>query len=201
MKNLGSLDRMIRVIIAEAFLLVAIFWVREELQMPLILATAVILIPVISGSCGLYELLGWSSCEMIKRKNDGLKTALVLAAILLAVVGGFASHIYTKNILLEDLEEVNESYNIARQSLLADGINSSAEIDKLESSFAEFTAKYSSYRPLVVRMDGNFSSRNAEILAAISRSKQAGMQGDAPSSQRQLEGAGDIISAMIRDYQ
>jgi len=50
-------------------------------------------------------------------------------------------------------------------------------------------------------MDGNFSSRNAEILAAISRSKQAGMQGDAPSSQRQLEGAGDIISAMIRDYQ
>ena len=138
---------------------------------------------------------------MIKRKNDGLKTALVLAAILLAVVGGFASHIYTKNILLEDLEEVNESYNIARQSLLADGINSSAEIDKLESSFAAFTAKYSSYRPLVVRMDGNFSSRNAEILAAISRSKEAGMEGDAPISQKQLEGAGDIISAMIRDYQ
>ena len=187
MKNLGTLDRMIRVIIAEAFLLVAIFWVREELQMPLILATAVILIPVISGSCGLYELLGWSSCEMIKRKNDRLKTALVLAAILLAVVGGFASHVYTKNILLEDLEEVNKSYNIASQSLLADGINSSLEIDKLESSFDAFTAKYSSYRPLVVRMDGNFSSRNADISAAISRSKEAGMQGDAPSSQRQLE--------------
>ena len=138
---------------------------------------------------------------MIKRKNDGLKTALVLAAILLAVVGGFSSHLYTKNILLEDLEEVNESYNIARKSLLADGINSSAEIDKLESSFGEFTAKYSSYRPLVVRMDGNFSSRNAEISAAISRSKQAGMQGDAASSQMQLEEAGDIISAMIREYQ
>ncbi len=201
MKNLGTLDRMIRVIIAEAFLLVAIFWVREELQMPLILATAVILIPVISGSCGLYELLGWSSCEMIKRKNDRLKTALVLAAILLAVVGGFASHVYTKNILLEDLEEVNKSYNIARQSLLADGINSSLEIDKLESSFDAFTAKYSSYRPLVVRMDGNFSSRNADISAAISRSKEAGMQGDAAASQRQLEEVGDIISAMIRDYQ
>ena len=201
MKNLGTLDRMIRVIIAEAFLLVAIFWVREELQMPLILATAVILIPVISGSCGLYELLGWSSCEMIKRKNDRLKTALVLAAILLAVVGGFASHVYTKNILLEDLEEVNKSYNIARLSLLADGINSSLEIDKLESSFDAFTAKYSSYRPLVVRMDGNFSSRNADISAAISRSKEAGMQGDAAASQRQLEEVGDIISAMIRDYQ
>lgn len=201
MKNLGTLDRMIRVIIAEAFLLVALFWVREDLQMPLILATAVILIPVISGSCGLYELLGWSSCEMIKRKNDRLKTALVLAAILLAVVGGFASHVYTKNILLEDLEEVNKSYNIARQSLLADGINSSLEIDKLKSSFDAFTAKYSSYRPLVVRMDSNFSSRNADISAAISRSKETGMQGDAPSSQRLLEEVGDIISAMIRDYQ
>ena len=201
MKNLGYLDRIIRVIIAEAFLLLALFWVREDLQLPLILATAVILIPVISGSCGLYELLGWSSCELIKRKNDGLKTALVLAAVLLAVVGGFASHVYTKSILSEDLEEVNQSYNIARQSMAKDGINSSPEIDNLESSFAAFAAKYSSYRPLVVRMDGNFSSRIAGISAAISRSKQEVRQGDAASSQRQLEGAGDLISAMIREYQ
>jgi len=199
MKNLGSLDRMIRLIVAEVCLIAALFWAGEELQLPLILAAAVILIPAITGSCGLYELLGWNSCEMIKRKNDRLKRALVLAAILLAVMGSFASHLYTKDILLQDLEEVNETYNIARQSLIGDDANSSADIDSLERKFAAFAAKYSKYKPLVVRMDGNFSSQIDEISADIYRSKQSALQGDAASSRMELEPAGEIIRAMIKE--
>ena len=199
MKNLGSLDRMIRLIVAEVCLIAALFWAGEELQLPLILAAAVILIPAITGSCGLYELLGWNSCEMIKRKNDRLKRALVLAAILLAVMGSFASHLYTKDILLQDLEEVNETYNIARQSLIGDDANSSADIDSLERKFAAFAAKYSKYKPLVVRMDGNFSSKIDEISADIYRSKQSALQGDAASSRMELEPAGEIIRAMIKE--
>ncbi len=199
MKNLGSLDRMIRLIVAEVCLIAALFWAGEELQLPLILAAAVILIPAITGSCGLYELLGWNSCEMIKRKNDRLKRALVLAAILLAVMGSFASHLYTKDILLQDLEEVNETYNIARQSLIGDDANSSADIDILERKFAAFSAKYSKYKPLVVRMDGNFSSQIDEISADIYRSKQSALQGDAASSRMELEPAGEIIRAMIKE--
>jgi len=199
MKNLGSLDRMIRLIVAEVCLIAALFWAGEELQLPLILAAAVILIPAITGSCGLYELLGWNSCEMIKRKNDRLKRALVLAAILLAVMGSFASHLYTKDILLQDLEEVNETYNIARQSLIGDDANSSADIDSLERKFAAFAAKYSKYKPLVVRIDGNFSSQIDEISADIYRSKQSALQGDAASSRMELEPAGEIIRAMIKE--
>ena len=199
MKNLGSLDRMIRLIVAEVCLIAALFWAGEELQLPLILAAAVILIPAITGSCGLYELLGWNSCEMIKRKNDRLKRALVLAAILLAVMGSFASHLYTKDILLQDLEEVNETYNIARQSLIGDDANSSADIDSLERKFAAFAAKYSKYKPLVVRMDGNFSSQIDEISADIYRSKLSALQGDAASSRMELEPAGEIIRAMIKE--
>ena len=199
MKNLGSLDRMIRLIVAEVCLIAALFWAGEELQLPLILAAAVILIPAITGSCGLYELLGWNSCEMIKRKNDRLKRALVLAAILLAVMGSFASHLYTKDILLQDLEEVNETYNIARQSLIGDDANSSADIDILERKFAAFAAKYSKYKPLVVRIDGNFSSQIDEISADIYRSKQSALQGDAASSRMELEPAGEIIRAMIKE--
>jgi len=199
MKNLGSLDRMIRLIVAEVCLIAALFWAGEELQLPLILAAAVILIPAITGSCGLYELLRWNSCEMIKRKNDRLKRALVLAAILLAVMGSFASHLYTKDILLQDLEEVNETYNIARQSLIGDDANSPADIDSLERKFAAFAAKYSKYKPLVVRIDGNFSSQIDEISADIYRSKQSALQGDAASSRMELEPAGEIIRAMIKE--
>jgi hypothetical protein len=190
---------MIRVIIAEACLLAALFWVGEDLQLPLILATAVILIPVIKGSCGLYQLLGWSSCEIIKRKNERIRSALIVAAVLLVVVGSFASHIYTKNILIEDLEVVNESCNHALQSLEGDGINASIEIDRLEGSFAAFRAKYSRYRPVVVKTDGNFSSRTEEISSAISGSKEAFLHGDLASSQREIGRAGEIIRAMMEE--
>ena len=199
MNNLGSLDRMIRLIVAEVCLVAALFWAGEDLQLPLILAAAVILIPVITGSCGLYELLGWSSCEMIKRKNDRLKRALVLAAILLAVVGSFASHMHTKNILLQDLEEVNGTYNIALQSLNSNDANSSLDIESLERASAAFAVKYTQYRPLVVRMDGNFSARIEEISGHIYRSKQYARQGDAASSRMELEPAGEIIRAMIKE--
>ncbi|HQE97420.1 MAG TPA: hypothetical protein PKY20_04395 [Methanothrix sp.] len=59
--------------------------------------------------------------------------------------------------------------------------------------------KYSKYKPLVVRMDGNFSSQIDEISADIYRSKQSALQGDAASSRMELEPAGEIIRAMIKE--
>lgn len=197
MKNLGTSDRMIRVIIAEICLLAAAFWVGEDLQLPLILATAVILIPVIKGSCGLYQLLGWSSCEIIRRKNDRIKAVFVAAALLLAVVGGFASHILTKNMLIDDLEEVNISYASAVQFAGEDGNNSSLYIDRLQNEFAVFQDKYSRYRPLTVRIDRNFTSQMDQISEAISGSKEAAMQKDEASAYEKLKDAGQLIEAMI----
>jgi len=100
MKNLGTSDRLIRVIIAEACILAAFFWAAENLQLLLLLAAAVMMIPVIKGNCGLYEMLGWSSCEIVKRKDKNIKTTFVVVALLLAVVGSFASAVLTKNIFL-----------------------------------------------------------------------------------------------------
>ena len=201
MKNLGTLDRMVRVIIAEACLLAAIFWVGEDLKLALYLAAGVILIPVIKGSCGLYELLGYNSCEIIKRNDKSIKTAFVVAAVLLAVVGGLASAIITKNIFIDDLQRVNESYEIAIKSASEGSESASINIDMLETTFADFTDKYSRYRPPTVKLDENFTSQANEVSLAISTSREDILRGDNATALDELKRAGPIIRTMIDDGQ
>jgi phosphate/sulfate permease len=198
MKNLGALDRMIRVIMAEACLLAAIFWVGEDLKLPLYLASAVILIPAIMGSCGLYELLGWNSCEIIKRNDRSIKTTFVVAAILLAVVGGFASAFITKSIFIDDLERVNESLEIALNSTNDLSENASMHVETLETTFADFMDKYSRYKPPTVKLDENFTSQERELAEAISSSKKNISNGDLSSGHEDLTKAEPIIRAMIK---
>ncbi|MDD4093477.1 MAG: DUF2892 domain-containing protein [Methanothrix sp.] len=199
MKNLGTLDRMVRVIIAEACLLAAIFWVGEDLKLALYLAAGVILIPVIKGSCGLYELLGYNSCEIIKRNDKSIKTAFVVAAVLLAVVGGLASAIITKNIFINDLQRVNESYAMALKSTSEGSENSSMNIDMLETTFADFTEKYSRYRPPAIKLDENFTSQANEVSSAISTSREAILRGDSATALDELKRAGPIIQTMLEE--
>ncbi len=199
MKNLGTLDRMVRVIIAEACLLAAIFWVGEDLKLALYLAAGVILIPVIKGSCGLYELLGYNSCEIIKRNDKSIKTAFVVAAVLLAAVGGLASAIITKSIFIEDFERVNESYAMALKSTSEGNENSSMNIDMLETTFANFTEKYSRYRPPAIKLDENFTSQANEVSSAISTSREAILRGDSATALDELMRAGPIIQTMLEE--
>lgn len=197
MKNLGTLDRLIRVIIAEACILAAFFWAADDLQLLLVLAAAVVLIPVIKGSCGLYELLGWNSCAIIKRNDKNIKTAFVVTALLLAVVGSFASAVLTKDIFLDDLERVNESYVLTLQST-DQGLRESATVqyEKLEGTFAAFQDKYSKYRPLTIKFDENFTAQMNNISAAISGSKEDILRGNLTTGHEELKKAGPIIEMM-----
>ena len=199
MKNLGTLDRMVRVIIAEVCLLAAVFWAGEDLKLALYLAAGVILIPVIKGSCGLYELLGWNSCEIIKRNDKSIKTTFVVAAVLLAAVGGLASAFITKSIFIDDLERVNESLAIALKSTSDGSENSSTNLDELETTFADFMDKYSRYRPPTVNLDENFTSQANEVSLAISASKEDILKGDIATGHEELKRAGPIIRKMLEE--
>ncbi len=197
MKNLGTSDRLIRVIIAEACILAAFFWAAENLQILLVLAAAVMMIPVIKGNCGLYEMLGWSSCEIVKRKDKNIKTTFVVVALLLAVVGSFASAVLTKNIFLDDLGSVDEAYSLALQSTgQGETGNATLQYEKLESAFASFQDKYSKYRPLTVKFDGNFTSQMNNISEAIAGSKEDMLQGNLTSAHEELQKVGPIIEKM-----
>ncbi len=188
---------MLRAIIAEACAIAAFFWAGENLQLLLGLAAAVMMIPAITGSCGLYEIAGWNSCEIVKRNDRKIKTAFVATALLLAVAGSFASAVLTRNIFLDDLQSVNDAYNLALQSTGQAETNGAAvQQEDLERAFIAFQGKYSKYRPLTVKYDGNFTAQMNNISAAIDGSKQEIILGNLSSAHEELKRIGPIIELM-----
>jgi hypothetical protein len=197
MKNLGTMDRLLRVILAEICILVAFFWVTTEWQIPLYLIAGVMLLQAATATCSIYTLLGWKNCEIVRRKDKNLKTAFVVVALLLAAAGSYASAVLTKDIFLEDLGIVNESYNQALHSLdqgMRD--NATMHYGELESAFAAFSKKYSKYKPLTIKFDGNFTIEMNNISAAISQSKEDILQGNLTRGQEELKKAGPDIQKM-----
>jgi hypothetical protein len=198
MKNLGTMDRLLRVILAELCILVAFFWAAEEWQIPLYLIAGVMLLQAARGSCGFYSLLGWNSCELVKRKEKNLKTIFVATALVLAIVGSYASAVLTKNIFLEDLSDVREPFSLALQySGEGNRENATEEFGKLESAFGNFRGKYLEFRPLTIKFDGNFTTQMNNISEAISGSKEDIYQGNLSLGHEELKIAEPLLQKML----
>ena len=198
MKNLGTMDRLLRVILAEICIIVAFFWVTEAWQIPLYLIAGVMLLQAGTATCSVYTLLGWNRCEIVRRKDKNIMTAFVVVALVLAVAGSYASAVLTKNTFMEDLGSVNESYNQALHSLDQGGReDATTQYGKLESAFAAFSKKYSKYRPLTIKFDGNFTLEMNNISAAISGSKEDILQGNLTRGQEELKKAEPDIQKML----
>jgi hypothetical protein len=197
MKNLGTMDRLLRVILAEICILVAFFWVKTEWQIPLYLIAGVMLLQAATATCSIYNLLGWNRCEIVRRKDKNLMTAFVVVALLLAAAGSYASAVLTKNIFLEDFGIVNESYNQALHSLdPGRSDDATMRYKELESAFAAFSKKYSKYKPLTIKFDGNFTIEMNNISAAISGSREDILQGNLTRGQEELKKAGPDMQKM-----
>lgn len=197
MKNLGTRDRLFRVILAEICIIIAFFWVTIEWQIPLYLIGCLMLLQAATASCSFQTLPGWDRCDIIRRRDKNIKTAFVVAALLLAAAGSYASAVMTKNIFLDDLGKVNESYVLALQSAgQGQKENITMRYGNLESAFAAFQDKYSKYRPLTVKFDVNFTAQMNNISAAISGSKDDILKGNLTAGQKELMKAGPIIEKM-----
>ncbi len=199
MKNLGTVDRLLRVILAELFILVALFWVGREWQIPLYLIAALLLFQAATSTCGIYSLLGWNSCELVKRKDKKLMAAAVAAILVLAVAGSYASIALTKSIFLDDFRKVNEPYSLALQySGQGERQKAAEQYEKLGSAFGAFREKYSEYRPLAVKFDGNFTDEMNNISEAISVTKEYIYQDNLTAAHEELQKAGPLLQRMQR---
>lgn len=197
MKNLGIMDRLLRVILAEICILVAFFWVTVEWQIPLYLIAGVMLLQATTATCSIYNLLGWNRCEIVRRKDKNLMTAFVVSALLLAAAGSYASAVLTKNIFLEDLGIVNESYVLTLQSTgQGEKENAIMHYGELESAFAAFSKKYSKYKPLTIKFDGNFTIEMNNISTAISASREDILQGNLTRGWEELKKAEQDMQTM-----
>jgi hypothetical protein len=199
MKNLGTSDRLLRVIVAELCILIAFFWAAEEWQIPLYLIAAIMLLQAATRTCGLYTLLGWNSCEIVKRKGRNVTAIFVVTALSLAVVGSYTSAILTKSIFLEDAKAANESLTLALQySGNGNRENAMEQFIKLESASESFQEKYSKYKPLTVKFDGNFTAQMNNISAAISGSRQDFFKGNLSRGHEELIKARPFIQKMLK---
>ena len=194
-KNLGTFDRFLRIILAELCILIAFFWAAQEWQIPLYLAGGLVLVQAATGRCGLYGMLGWNSCEKIKRKDKNLIAAFIVIALAVAVLGSYSSTVVTKNIFLEDLGKVKEPYSLAIRSLSeGEGEKAMMELGLMENSWSAFQEKYSVYRPFAVRVNGKSVPAMQNITTAISRSGEEIHKGN-------LSGARDELHKAEQSFQ
>jgi hypothetical protein len=86
---------------------------------------------------------------------------------------------------------VNASYSMTMQSLgEGNRENATMQHGMLESSFGNFSKKYSKYRPLTIKYDGNFTGDMNNISTAISVSGEEIRQGDLVRARERLSQAG-----------
>lgn len=198
MKNLGTIDRLLRAVLAEVCVLSAFFWVGPEWQIPLYLVAGVMLLQAATGSCGLYSLLGKSSCERVRRKDKNLWTAFVVTVLVLAVLGSYASSMLTRSIFLEDLGRVKEPYNLVLQ-YSGQGMRQETieHYGLLEGAWGDFQSKYSQYRPLEVKFDGDFPKDMESISDAISSTREDISSGNLTLVHDRLQKAEPILQKML----
>jgi hypothetical protein len=126
-------------------------------------------------------------------------TIFIVTALVLAVVGSYASAVMTKNIFLEDLGDMSEPYSLVLQySGEGDRENATEEFGKLESTFGNFQQKYSKYRPLTIKFEGNFTAQMNNISEAISSSKDDIYQGNLSLGREELEKVEPTIQKMLK---
>jgi hypothetical protein len=196
-KNLGTIDRIMRVFLAELCILIAFFWRTSEWQILLYLVAVVLLVQAATGVCGLYNLLRWNTCEMVKRKNKNLTAIVLVLAVIIAAIGGYGSAVLTRNIFIQDLQSFQEPYSQTMSGLeKGEKADALASWDRMNSSFSSFERKYSNYRPVAVRFDGQLSGDLQNIAYLLRGSKEEISQGNLSQAERDLLKVEAIIEGM-----
>jgi hypothetical protein len=172
-KNLGTTDKLIRIFLAELCILIAFFWVGQAWQMVLYLIAVVMIIQAATGVCGMYNLIGWNTCEKIKRKDKKLVTGTLALMIIVAGTGGYASAVMTRNILIEEIKSIELPYNLTLSYIDLDQRNESiSSYEQFNRSLEVFIKKYSDYRPLAIKFDDKFPQDMQNISSIVAASRE-----------------------------
>jgi hypothetical protein len=179
-QNEGTVDRYIRLIIAELFILGAYFWLGGFFQVVAYVAGGVILFTSLTGFCGVYKVLGVKTIsdksKPVSKYSKGIFIAIFL---VIAIVGSYYSAFFSKKFFLDDYSRMNNYY---KQTLFFTGQDKRTEAvsnyDALVVEYAGFLSKYSTYQPYAFKADSNFTSDLKKVSDIISSSKDAVYSGD-----------------------
>ncbi len=187
-KNVGVLDRLIRVVLAEIFFILAWFWFGGVTQIVLYVLSLIMVVTAGMGFCGLYKIFGFSTNKNEKKLSRIVMAVLVIIFLIIAIGGAYASSFFSKKLFIEDFNAMNNNY---KQTLYYTGQDNRAEsttnYEKLVSSFSVFQKKYNTYKPVAIRSDFKFNSDLEKVGQLIASSKDEIYNGDLKTLHYKLE--------------
>jgi hypothetical protein len=199
--NVGTIDRIVRVVIGVTALVAGYFWLAGISQT---VAYAVGIIALLTGlvaRCGLYTLCNKSTCQVKPSMAVSGKTTALLVVLFIILLGveSYASTVITRKKFLEDFNHMNGYY---KQVLFLTGQSKRNEAiqqyDLLVAAYASFNNKYTSYRPYVISRDSKFSQDVQSVDHIISTVKEGVYTGDLPQTHKQLEEIRPIFQEMFK---
>ncbi len=198
-KNEGVIDRLIRVIFAEVFFLLAWFWFGGAVQIVFYILGFVMLVTAITGFCGLYKIFGINTNKIIKKISKVVFAVFTIIFLIIAVAGSYYSNFFTRKLFLEDFNVMNNYY---KQTLFNTGQEkrpeSIANYDKLVSEYASFSKKYSNYHPRIIANDRNFNSDLTKVSVLILNLKDKVYTGDLKEAHTNFEDVRPIFQDMLK---
>ena len=195
-KNLGTIDRLLRIILAEIFLLAALYW----------LAYPWVWVAYVLAFClFLMALLGYSPIYRFGKINTvGSNPSRPVSAIiwfiifLLPVGGGLGSNWLVKQIFFRDASRLNEVYErILHETASGRRDQSVKDYKEWLRTFVSFGIKYRYYQPLFVRSDKVFLPSIVEVADITDSISRDVYHGSLQEAHDQLESIAPLVSGFI----
>ena len=197
--NTGALDRFIRVILGSILIALGVFWTVSVLQVVLILLGIIFSVTALMGFCPLYLLLKLSTNKSEVKLSGTSAIALPIVLILALVAASLASVYITRKQFLENYNAMNSNY---KQALFQTGQKNREEAIKyytqLQSTYADFSSMYATYRPYAFWNDAQFSADLAGVDSIIKDAAPLVKDGDLTKAHVQLEQVRPIFQEMFK---
>lgn len=200
LRNEGSLDRVIRLILAEVFFLLAFFWLGGIVQIVFYILAAVMLITAAVGFCPLYKILGINTWRAGAKPlgKIGLAAALIILVLLLAA-GSYASDFFSRKFFLDDFNGMNNYY---KQTLFLTGQQDRAKAienyEQLIVTYAAFQDKYTAYHPYALKGDTQFNADLQQVQAIIAGVSDQVYNGDLKEAHTTLEQVRPVFQEIFK---
>lgn len=202
MKNIGGIDRFFRAFVGVIFLELAFFWVFGAIQIAAYVVGGILVATAAFGFCPLYSVfgIGRSRVRSPGQRPRVLRIVLAWFLLIVEVVGGsFASSFLTSKFFLKDFNAMNEEY---KQTLYLTGRNEREKAvlhyENLLPAYERFKAKYSTYRPYILKNDTQLPSDLARVAGMLTGVKELVYNGDLKAAHLGLEEVRPVFQEMFK---
>lgn len=199
-KNENLLDRLLRIILAEVFIVIAYFWVGGALQIVFWVLSLVMIVTAATGFCALYKIFKINTYEKYSKKPNKIMLSLIITlVVILPFLGAYYSNFFTRKIFLEDYNRMNNFY---KQALFNTGQDkrpeSIANYEGLVIEFTQFKNKYENYKPQVIKSDVKFNQDLDGVSNIILMSRDQMYNGDLPALHKKFEEIRPVFQDILK---